>query len=198
VPAIVLSDREWLRQRLDDLRRSPHDDDAWIDFDRRFHRRLAGYLRKLGWQWADAEPLVNETLQRARECVETLDPSQSVVGWLYRVCFNKSRDYRRSLSVDGRHWESLDAPVPGCDDDGARFDPATEPDDARAAAMHFLIDDTLNAEDRKLVYWYYDFETVSDEEFEEEFDASRAAFYQVMHRLRTRLRDAATRHGVDV
>jgi len=66
-------------------------------FDR-YHVQLHRYLIRRGVQDTAAEDIVQNAFIAIWEKRETLDPSQSVKGYLYRVCHNRAANHFRDRS----------------------------------------------------------------------------------------------------
>jgi RNA polymerase sigma-70 factor (ECF subfamily) len=87
----MLSTSPTLLDRL----RQPSQPEAWARFVQLYTPLLLGWAKRQGFTDADAEDLVQDVLLKLIDNFPAYKSGGSFRGWLFRVCQNQCRDFRR-------------------------------------------------------------------------------------------------------
>jgi RNA polymerase sigma-70 factor (ECF subfamily) len=171
--------------------RDSQDEPAWIQFVEVYAPLIHGYLRKRGFQDADAADITQEVLRRVSGAIRRFeyDPKRGDFrGWLFTIVRNQlrtflERKHERGSGDSATMQMLLDFPTPAQDPD---WDGEYQRRLFRWAARKVQSDVAQTTWD---AFWRTSMEGMSGQEVARQLDMSVAAVYVARSRVIARLRE---------
>ncbi|RYG68189.1 sigma-70 family RNA polymerase sigma factor [bacterium] len=164
---------------------------------RKHQERAYGYAFRLTRNPEEAGDIVAEAFVRVHNAVRNFKGNSAFTTWLYRIITNCYLDHRKKERT--RQALSLDAPVPGNEDEGTREieDDTYMPDrDVESLQRGVLVDKALRRlpDFQRAMIVMYHMEELSYEEIAESLDLPLGTVKSRLNRARISLRELLAKH----